>query len=311
MPNRPRATLVLGGAGFIGRHVCARLAEVGERVVVLDRRADPAASRPGWRQRVGEFGNAGDLEAALGGPERIEAVVHLVSTTVPGSSNRDPRFDVHSNVGDTITLLERCVRHSVKRVVFLSSGGAVYGVPERMPVDELHPSLPISSYGITKLAVEKYLHLFHHLHGLSYGVIRAANPYGPGQRANAEQGVVGVFAHRVLFGEELVVWGDGEVVRDYFHVQDLARLVVQVLGEPRSGVWNAGSGVGRSLREVIAALERMAGRRARVRYVQGRALDVPRIVLDCGRAERDFGWRAEIGFDEGLAGLRRWIEDQA
>jgi UDP-glucose 4-epimerase len=301
------ATLVLGGCGFIGSHVVVALAAAGQPQVVLDRRARADHDRPGLRHITGEFGNQGDLDTAFDtGP--IDSVVHLVSSTVPGSSNRDPRFDIVSNVGDSVGLLERCVRHGVRKVLYLSSGGAVYGVPQQLPVAEDHPTLPISSYGIGKLAVEKYLHLFHHLHGLQYSVIRAANPYGPGQSAVAEQGVVGVFAHRVLHGEELVVWGDGNVVRDYFHVRDLAQLVVLALQSGSNGVFNAGSGVGRSLMDVIGALERMAGRKARVRLVPGRSLDVPQIVLDCSRAEREFGWRAPTPFDEGLAEVRAWIE---
>lgn len=299
--------LVLGGCGFIGVHVVQALAAQGERLVVLDRHADASLSDTSIHYVRGDFGNQVDL-AGVFADRHIDTVVHLVSSTVPGSSNRDPRFDILTNVGDTIMLLDLCVRHAVRKLLFLSSGGAVYGIPRRMPVDEDHPNDPISSYGIAKLAVEKYLHLYKHLHGLDFVVIRAANPYGPGQRHDAEQGAIGVFAHRILRGEEIVVWGDGSVVRDYFHVRDLARLCALALPGPTSGVFNAGSGVGRSLSEVIAALEAMAGRKARVRFEGGRALDVPRIVLDVSRARQAFGWQATTGFDEGLAEVRRWIE---
>lgn len=297
------SVLVIGGAGFIGRHVVQALRAAGEAVVVLDRHAEARDTAPGVVAVRGEFGNRGDLEQLF---ERHHPtrVVHLASSTVPGSSNRDPEFDVVTNVCDTLHLLELCVRHRVEKLLFLSSGGAVYGIPRRLPVDEDHPTDPISSYGITKLAIEKYLHLYAHLHGLKSVVLRAANPYGPGQRADAEQGVIGVFAHRMQRGEEIVVWGDGSVVRDYFHVHDLAALCRAALLGDAVGVFNAGSGRGLALVEVIAALERVLGVRAHVRYTPGRALDVPRIVLDTRRAQATFGWQARIGFEEGLAGLR-------
>jgi UDP-glucose 4-epimerase len=294
--------LVIGGAGFIGRHVVRALSAAGAQVVVLDRHADARDSALGVVSVRAEFGNRGDLDQ-LFERHRPDRVVHLASSTVPGSSNRDPEFDVVTNVCDTLHLLDLCVRHGVDKLLFLSSGGAVYGIPRHLPVDEDHPTDPISSYGITKLAVEKYLHLYGHLHGLKSVVLRAANPYGPGQRADAEQGVIGVFAHRLRQGEEIAVWGDGSVVRDYFHVHDLAALCKTALLGDAVGVFNAGSGRGLSLVEVIAALERVLGVSARVRYLPGRALDVPRIVLDTRRAQAVFGWQAHIGFEEGLAGL--------
>lgn len=304
------AILVLGGCGFIGTHIVQRLAHEGAALVVLDRNADTVRTPlPGVAYVEGELGNRGDLERVF---ERhpIEAVVHLAGSTVPGNSNADPQFDVITNVCDTIALLDLCVRHRVRKVLFLSSGGAVYGIPRQIPVAEDHPTDPISSYGITKLAVEKYLRLYHHLYGLRYVVIRAANPYGPGQRPNAEQGVVGVFAWRILHRQPVVIWGDGSVVRDYFHVRDLARLCAEALRSPACGVFNAGAGVGRSLLEIIAALERACGARARVRHEPARALDVPRVVLDVSLAQRTFGWSPEIAFEDGILEVRRWLESE-
>jgi UDP-glucose 4-epimerase len=304
------ATLVIGGCGFIGSHIVAALEAAGDEIVVFDRSADVRAAPRGRVRLVrGEFGNRGALEKILEG-QPFSSVVHLAGSTVPGNSNRDPQFDVITNVCETIALLDLCVRHRVGKVLFLSSGGAVYGIPRKTPVAEDHPTDPISSYGITKLAVEKYLRLYQHLHGLDYVVIRAANPFGPGQRPNAEQGAVAVFAWRILRGEELVVWGDGSVVRDYFHVRDLARLCAAALASSATGVFNAGSGTGRSLCELIAAMEQRFGAKARVRYEQGRALDVPRIVLDISAARRTFGWSPQIDFGDGLDETRAWLSGE-
>jgi len=299
--------LIIGGCGFIGSHLSEALHSSGDELIVFDRNADRQSTpHPRAIYLQGEFGNRGEL-SSLFETHAITHVVHLAASTLPSTSNRDPAFDLLTNVGDTIALLDLCVQHGVRKILFLSSGGTVYGIPRHLPIDESHPTDPICSYGITKLAVEKYLHLYKHLHGLDYIALRAANPYGPGQLPIAQQGVISVFAYQMLRGHEIVMWGDGSVVRDYFHVQDLAALCVLALRAPVSGVFNAGSGTGRSLRDVIAALERVLGCKARVRIEDGRASDVPRIVLNSTAAQRTFGWKQEIDFEEGLAGVKQWL----
>lgn len=302
------STLIIGGCGFIGSHIAEELSKHDERLVILDRNADqPNRRRVPATYIAGEFGNRGELEAVLIN-HAIQLVVHLASSTVPGNSNRDPEFDVRTNVVETIALLDLCVKHRVKKILFLSSGGTVYGIPRYVPVDEEHPTHPISSYGVTKLTIEKYLQLYHHLHKLDFVALRAANPYGPHQRPIAAQGAIAVFSYRMLRGEEISVWGDGSVVRDYFHVRDLARLCVAALLGGECGVFNAGSGVGLSLREVIGAIEHIVGRPARIRWELPRALDVPRIILECSRAQRCFDWTPEIVLEEGLREVVRWLK---
>jgi UDP-glucose 4-epimerase len=303
------AILVIGGCGFIGSHIVTLLESEGSDVVVLDRNANVAQTNlTRVRYVQGELANKGDVERVFE-VEKISEVVHLAGSTVPGDSNLDPEFDVLTNVCGTLPLLDLCVRQGVRKLLFLSSGGAVYGIPQTLPVSEDHPTDPVSSYGITKLAVEKYLRLYKHIHGLEYVAIRAANPYGPGQRPNARQGVIGVFAHRILRDEEITVWGDGSVVRDYFHVSDLARLCVLALKSPAVGIFNAGSGTGRSIIEVVTALEQAIGRPARLRFEAARPVDVPRIILDISLAKRTFGWEPGVDFSRGLAETRKWLID--
>src|SRR5262249_42060795 len=141
--------------------------------------------------------------------EGCQTCFHLVSTTLPKSSNADPVFDVESNVLATIRLLTQAIQTGLKKVVFVSSGGTVYGVPKQIPILETHATDPMCSYGITKLSIEKYLHLFHVLHGLDYTVLRLSNPFGEGQRVHASQGAVAVFLGKVLRGETVEIWGDG------------------------------------------------------------------------------------------------------
>jgi UDP-glucose 4-epimerase len=238
------------------------------------------------------------LSAALQGNE---IVFHLVSTTLPKTSNDNPVYDVESNVVGTLRLLELCREQGVRKVVFASSGGTVYGVPRSVPIDESHPTEPICSYGIHKLMIEKYLQLNHRVHGLDYCVVRPPNLYGPRQRLDIAQGAVAVFLDRALHGKPIQVWGDGSVMRDYLYVEDAAEALVKAAafeGEPK--VFNIGSGVGTTLKQLIKEIEALLGRPVPVEYSAARALDVPANVLDASLARRLLGWTPRTSLAEGL-----------
>ncbi len=283
-------TLVLGGNGFIGSHLVDRLLAEGHAVRVFDRNEE-LYRRPlaGVEYCHADFGNRTLLAEALDG---IDIVFHLISTTVPKTSNDDPAFDVTSNVVETIALLERCVARGVKKVVFLSSGGTVYGAPAALPVSEDSPTNPECSYGIAKLTIEKYLALFSHLHGLDYVVIRPSNPYGSRQNPFGIQGAISVFLGRVAAGKPIEIWGDGEIVRDYIFVDDLVdgiyRAATQTL---KSRILNLGSGQGHSLNAIIANMHEVIGDQVRVVYTPKRLFDVPQIYLDISRAQQELTWR--------------------
>ncbi len=298
--------LVVGGNGFIGGHLVWRLVEAGHEVKVYDRstaRFRPAPEDAGYIE--GELGNYGLLREAVGG---VEVVYHLVSTTLPKTSNDDPVYDVRSNLVDTLQLLEACVDAGVRKVVFASSGGTVYGPPRNIPINEEHPTDPISSYGITKLAVEKYLGLFYHLHGLDYAALRISNPYGPYQNPEGQQGAISVFLSRIRTNRPITIWGDGSVVRDYLYVSDLVdALMLSATSEASDKVMNIGSGVGASLNELIDTMSEVIGEKPVVEYLPARRLDVPVSVLDIGRASRELGWKPEIGLPEGLGLTWNWI----
>lgn len=301
--------LILGGAGFIGSHLAETLAAQGARVRVFDRPnvviPPVLANEPRIEWVSGDFQSAADVQGVVRG---TEVIFHLVSTTLPKSSNEDPEYDVTSNVVGTIRLLKCAVQSKVRKVVFISSGGTVYGRPQSVPIAETHPTDPLVSYGITKLAIEKYLALYHVLEGLAYTVLRVANPYGERQRTTAAQGAVAVFARHALADRPLQVWGDGSVVRDYVYIEDVVRaflLAASYEGEER--VFNIGSGAGLSLNEVLATMEDLLGRPVRRDYLPGRKFDVPRNVLDVSRARALLGWQPEISFREGLRRTLDWI----
>lgn len=298
--------LVLGGCGFIGSHVVDELLSSGHEVIVFDRYPERFRSPlPDVLYCREDLGNRGELEQVLAGG--IDVVIHLVSSTAPQSSNDDPIFDVQTNLVESIALFEMCIKHHVRKVVFISSGGTVYGVPQMSPVPETHPTLPLCSYGITKLAIENYLHLFYLLHGLEYVVLRVSNPYGARQDPHRKQGAAAVFMYKILKGESISVWGDGSVVRDFVHVADVARACLAAAESQYVGTCNVGSGMGLSIRQLINELEEVTGKTANVNWLESRNFDVPEIVLDCSHIEKELSWRPQTSLHNGLSGMKDWM----
>jgi UDP-glucose 4-epimerase len=296
--------LILGGCGFIGRHVALALARQGHDVVIADR-LEPefkfppdAAERITW-QRL-EFASA-DWDNLIQGAEVIH---HYVWTSIPASANNNPFGDLGSNVAGTLALLEAMRHRGGGRIVFSSSGGTVYGKLRTVPVPEDHPMMPITAYGAGKATAEIYFGLYRTLHGLDCRVARIANPYGAGQDVARGQGAVTTFLHRALNREPIVIWGDGEIVRDYIHITDVAEAIVVLALRPEVNdfhTYNIGSGIGLSLNDIIEEIEKSLNRRLDVRREPGRAFDVPASVLDISRARRALGWVPRLCFAEGIA----------
>lgn len=299
--------LVIGGCGFIGSHIVTELAANNHSVLVYDHIADDRNNSDLITYLKGSFSDLFGLESAI---ERykVSHVVHLVSTTLPKSSNEDMKFDLTSNVVQTLGLFDICVRQRINKVIFMSSGGTVYGVPQSLSVNEEHPTDPTCSYGICKLTIEKYLALYKHLFGLQYAIIRAANPYGTGQNPLAGQGIVATYVHRIQKDLPLEVWGDGKVVRDYLDVRDLANLCRRTLFSEHYGVFNAGSGKGTSINELVKILSELMQMQPQVIYKERRNFDVPTIILDCSRAEQFFGWKATINLIDGVSHYLNWYK---
>lgn len=298
--------LILGGAGFIGSHVVDMLVAENADITVIGRQLEKyRRPLPQIDYVVGDICNQELVKELL--TRGVDSVVHLAWTTIPKTSNDDPIFDVRTNVLDAISLLELCVCYHVRRVVFASSGGAVYGICREASISEECEPFPICSYGITKLAVEKYLAMYNHVHGISGVSLRLANPYGSRQDPTSTQGVVTVFMSRILQGENIEVWGDGSVVRDFIHIHDVVQLFKLSLSGNASGVFNGGSGIGFSINELITAIGAECNVVPSVVYKQGRAIDVPRVVLDSRKACTTFGWMPKISMKEGLRELRSWL----
>jgi UDP-glucose 4-epimerase len=304
--------LLIGGCGFIGSHVVDRLLAHGLRVRVYDRR--PELFREpvdGVEYVLGDLADTAQIYEAMSG---TGAIIHLASTSVPATSNLDPVADITGNLVATVRLLEMMRAAGLKKMVYLSSGGTVYGIPETDPVAEDHPLRPISSYGIVKVAIENYLHMEHRLHGLQPVILRASNPYGPRQGHTGIQGIIGTHLWRIARGEQVEVWGDGSVVRDFIHVRDLAELCVRAVLSDAVGSYNAGSGEGSSIRQIVASIDRTVqadgGAPVRPVYTPGRNFDVPRVVLDISRARSALGWAPQTGLDDGIAESWAWVKSR-
>ena len=301
-------SLVIGGNGFLGSHLVEALHAAGDRVRVLDvgsPREDVDWS--GIDYHRGAFANDDDLCAAL---EDVDRIYHLASTTVPGTSNADPLADVEGNLMGTIRLLERMRSKGIRRLVYFSSGGTVYGNPLALPIDESHPTHPISSYGIVKLAIEKYLEMYQLLHGFSPLILRPANPYGPRQGTGGIQGVIPAFLERHRRGESIRVWGGDETIRDYIYVSDLVTLAVRAGNSESTGIFNVGSGVGHSLKEIMGAMNAMLATPLQIERLPARKFDVREVVLDIAKAQSTFCWRPLVSLEEGLAATWHWVSSQ-
>jgi UDP-glucose 4-epimerase len=304
-----KSVLVTGGSGFLGSHLIDRLVERG-RGTTLNFDLYPRASKPPPDERFiqGDLKNTEFVRQTLI-DQGVDTVFHLAWATIHESSVKDPVADIASNLIPTVNLLNACLEARVKRFVFLSSGGQVYGIPGQTPIREDHPTRPISAYGVTKLAVEKYLGMFAHLYGLEAVVLRPSVPYGPRQNPRRRQGAVGVFIHRVLSGQPIEIWGDGETVRDYFFVDDLTSGLVTASDTRRAtgAVINLGGGRGYSHKDLVRVVEETLGLRAEVKYLPARKFDVPEVILDTGRARDLLGWAPQVGLADGIRRTAAWI----
>lgn len=302
-----RKALVVGGNGFIGSHLVDRLAECGWEVRVFDLRERRYGPMPEPVHFIrGDLSQSFLVREALIG---VDVVFHLAWTTIHETSNQDPILDVRTNLIPSIQLIDASRQAGIGRFVFISSGGTVYGPGQTFPISESHGQDPISSYGITKLAVEKYLQMFHHLHNLDYVILRPSVPYGPRQNPLGKQGVVTVFLYRVGNGLPITIWGDGSTTRDYFYISDLVEAILA--GAERdlqqNRVFNIGGGQEISLACLVERVEETVGKNAIVGYQVNRKFDAQRIVLDIDSARRDLDWQPKVPLVQGLDRTWSWI----
>ena len=312
-----KRVLVTGGAGFIGSHVADAYFKRGWSVTVVDDLSS------GSRENVpdgAEFveldvrdAGVAELFASRGG---FELVNHHAAQIDVRTSVAQPKFDADVNIGGLLNVLEAAKQHGTRRVLFVSSGGVVYGSAQERPIPETAPKLPESPYGVSKLVGEHYLRCYHLLHGLEYFALRYSNVYGPRQNPHGEAGVVAIFSSRILDDEPLTIFGEGEQTRDYVYVGDVveANMLLSEV-EPSGGpalddrAFNVGTGCETSVNELAVTLMRVAGREVSVEHTPARTGELEWNCLNCDKLRR-LGWEAAVDLSEGLARTFRSIAEK-
>ena len=291
--------LVLGGSGFIGSALIGGLLNQGHQVKVFDRNIEAVRLQfPKIAEAVqADFSDVMSLTEAMSG---VDMIFHLISTSVPATSNKNPVHDIESNLVNTVKLLELMRNADLKRIVYLSSGGTVYGPPKSLPITETHPTNPTCSYGIVKLAIEKYLQMYAELYQLDVTILRPSNPYGPGQTHKGVQGFIGTCIDKINAGQPITVWGDGSVVRDYVYIDDVVSACLSAMTAEYTGPVNISSGVGYSLNQIINMIEKHKGEEIEVIYQQKRSFDIPEVILDNQLAKLSFDWIPQTSIEQGL-----------
>lgn len=296
-------TLVLGGNGFIGSALVRRLVSDGVPVRVVDRSCPNSKNLGDVIDEIEyiekDFFNEKSLNDSF---EGVDNVFHCITSTYPGEANANPVYDVETNIIGAIRLLE-VIKPYYKdiKLFFLSSGGAIYGNPTKLPISETHVTNPISSYGISKLAIENYLFMHRALFGLNYVSFRISNPYGETQNPLAGFGMIPTVLYKTLVGETIEVWGDGNNVRDYVCIDDVVDAIMCSSNiDTKYRIYNIGSGEGTSINELLETIRDVTGKAPIVKYMPKRSFDVRKNYLDISRASSEFDWKPKVDIRSGI-----------
>jgi UDP-glucose 4-epimerase len=293
--------LVTGGAGFIGSHVVDAFLADGHEVVVVDDLSTGRATNLNPRARLYKLDIRDPGLAAVFEQERPEIVDHHAAQMDVRKSVADPLFDADVNVRGSLNLLECARRYGTRKVVYISTGGAVFGEPVYLPCDEDHPINPICQYGVSKHVVEHYLHVYRHLYGLEYAVLRYPNVYGPRQNPRGEAGVVAIFTGRMLAEAPIIINGSGDQERDFVYVADCAHANVLAASSPHTGIYNIGCGQGTTVNLLFSELGNIIGYSQPPQYGPAKAGETTKIYLDSRHAQADLGWQPQVSLAKGLS----------
>ena len=306
----PSRWVVTGGAGFLATNFLHALRPEDGDVVAIDRRAPRwPVTRPGIRYLERDVREVESYRREIV-PGSV--VVHMASCSYPGKAEDRIESDIQDNVLGTVRLAQACADVGARALLFLSSGGTVYGDQPLSPLPEDAPTRPVSAYGAMKIAIEHYLHVIHHLRGLPVACLRPSNPFGPWHEG-AGQGAINVFFAKLLKGEEIEIWGDGSQVRDFIPVEDVASAIrsIGLSFTEGSDTFNIGTGFGRTVTDVLAEAERLTGITANARRFPARPVDVTSNVLDIQKMKERFGWEPAVPFDDAMRRTSEWVRSQA
>lgn len=300
--------LVLGANGFLGSHLVDSLVEHGHTVIAFDRFKDGTRSfedSPKIKVVAGDFLNRHDLAESL---RQAEYVFHFISTTTPATAEDDPLIDIETNIRMSVELFQECIQAGVKRVIFASTGGAIYGINSSDHAKETDIPLPVSPYAIGKLTIEHYLRYFEKKFGLESLTFRISNPYGERQSLTSRQGVVPIFLQYIARGEPVPIMGDGSMVRDYIYVKDVARMIVESFQGARQSLYNLGSGHGLTINEVVAAMRTVTGKKIGTTHIEKPTTFVQNVVLDTTLFSKEFNGTKKTSIEDGFRSTWEYVQ---
>jgi len=304
------ACLVLGGNGFIGSHLAEGLVNAGYDVTILDNFKRGTKNLDAIIDKIeiikGDFWNEDDVCDAL---KDIDFLFHYISTTTPATATKNPIYDIESNIIGSVKLFQNAVLNNVKKIIFPSSGGTIYGNSTGVPMKETDLLNPINPYAISKLTIEKYLYYFNQAHGMDYTILRYSNPYGERQNPSGKQGVIPIFLNKIKHGEQPVIYGDGSMIRDYIYVKDVIDATLAILKKKTNAkVFNVGSGYGVSLNELIDVMSDVVGQKILPDYIENSSTYIQKIVLDISKIQTKTDWEPTTELSEGICKTWEWIK---
>jgi UDP-glucose 4-epimerase len=292
--------LVTGGAGFIGSNVADAFIEKGHNVIIIDDLSSGKMENVNPKAKFYKMDIRDAEVEKIFSTEKIDVLCHHAAQMDVRRSVADPAFDASVNIHGMLNLLEHGRKHGLKKVLFSSTGGAIYGEQDYFPADEEHPLRPLSPYGITKLATEKYLFFYRASYGIEYVILRYANIYGPRQSPHGEAGVVAIFASKLLHGEEPIINGDGKQSRDYTFVGDVVRANVLALTYPHTDIFNIGTGIETDVNVLFRHIRTLCGSKAEEKHGPAKPGEQLRSVITAAKIKKTLGWSPEVSLEEGL-----------
>ena len=293
--------LVTGGAGFIGSNLVDRFIKDGHKVVVIDNLSTGVEANLHKKAKFYKVDIRSAVIDKIFEREKPEILCHHAAQIDVRKSASDPIFDAEVNILGTLNLFNSCVKHKVGRIIFASTGGAIYGEQDYFPADEDHPANPLSPYGVAKLTIEKYLHFYKETYGIGFVVLRYANVYGPKQNPLGEAGVVAIFTERLLGGNKAIINGDGKQTRDFVFVEDVVESNVLALKYPESDIFNIGTGTETNISQIFRILKRKTGSKQKELHGPAKLGEQERSVLECSKAKGLLKWKPRFGLEEGIA----------